>query len=410
MRSREETIEQIRHQFVSLTGVLDERSRRQWAATEAEKYGRGGLRWVCKATGMSHNTIARGIKEIKARRQVPVEEQSVSGRIRQKGGGRKLLEEKDRELLSSLRRMVEPTSRGDPMKPLCWTIMSTYTIAEELTKAGHPVSPRTVASMLKADDYRLQSNRKTKEGKQHPDRNEQFEYINRQSLRFMRKGEPVVSVDTKKKELIGNYANKGREWRPKGKPVEVKVHDFMDKELGKAIPYGVYDVKENEGWVSVGIDHDTAEFAAEALWRWWKKMGRERYGGAGKLLIMADGGGSNGSRSGLWKAALQGLANKTGLVIYVCHFPPGTSKWNKIEHKMFSYITQNWRGRPLISHEVVINLIANTKTKGGLRIRAELDNGHYETGKKVSDEELEKIKLRKAWFHGDWNYSISPTL
>jgi hypothetical protein len=410
MKSKEETVEQIRRQFVSLTGVLDERSRRQWAATEVEKYGRGGLRWVCEATGMSHNTIARGIKEIKERRQLPVEEQSVSGRIRQKGGGRKLLEEKDGELLSSLRRIVEPTSRGDPMKPLCWTIMSTYTIAEELTKAGHPVSPRTVAGMLKADGYRLQSNRKTKEGNQHPDRNEQFDYINRQSLRFMRNGEPVVSVDAKKKELIGNYANKGREWRPKGKPLEVKVHDFMDKELGKAIPYGVYDVKENEGLVSVGIDHDTAEFAAEALWRWWKKMGRERYGGAGKLLIMADGGGSNGSRSGLWKAALQGLANKTGLVIHVCHFPPGTSKWNKIEHKMFSYITQNWRGRPLISHEVVINLIANTTTNSGLRIRAGLDNGHYETGKKVSDEELEKIKLKQARFHGDWNYSISPNL
>jgi hypothetical protein len=264
--------------------------------------------------------------------------------------------------------------------------------------------------MLKADDYRLQSNRKTTEGKQHPDRNEQFEYINRQSLGFMGKGEPVVSVDTKKKEMVGNFANKGREWRPKGKPLEVLVHDFMDKELGKAIPYGVYDVKENEGWVSVGIDHDTAEFAAEALWRWWEKMGRERYGEAKRILIMADGGGSNGSRSRLWKTALQGLANKTGLIIQVCHFPPGTSKWNKIEHKMFSFITQNWRGRPLISHEVIINLIANTSTRSGLKIRAELDAGHYETGKKVSDEELRKIKLKHAPFHGDWNYSISPNV
>jgi hypothetical protein len=410
MRSKEETVGQIRRQFISLTGVLDERSRRQWAATEVEKYGRGGLRWVCEATGMSHNTIARGIKEIQERRHIPPEEQPVSGRIRQKGGGRKLSEEKDSELLPSLRRIVEPASRGDPMKVLCWTTLSTYSIAEALTKEGHPVSPRTVASMLKADDYRLQNNRKTKEGKQHPDRNEQFEYINRQSLRFMGKGEPVVSVDTKKKELVGNFANKGREWRPKGKPREVEVHDFMDSETGKAIPYGVYDVKENEGWVSVGIDHDTAEFAAEALWRWWRKMGRKRYGGATKILIMADGGGSNGSRSHLWKAALQGLANKTGLTVYVCHFPPGTGKWNKIEHKMFSYITQNWRGRPLISHEVVINLIANTKTRTGLKIRAGLDSGHYETGKKVSDEELEKIKLRHAQFHGDWNYSISPNI
>jgi hypothetical protein len=410
MRNKEETIKQIHPQFVSLTGVLDERSGRQWAATEAEKYGRGGLRWVCEATGMSHNTIARGMKEIQERRQLPVEEQSVPPRVRQKGGGRKSAEEKDPELLPLLRGIVEPTSRGDPMKPLCRTILSTYTIAEELTERGHPVSPRTVAGILKADDYRLQSNRKTKEGKQHPDRNEQFEYINRQSLKFMREGEPVVSIDTKKKELVGNFANKGREWRPKEKPLEVQVHDFMDKELGKAIPYGVYDVKENDGWLSVGTDHDTAEFAAAALWRWWGKMGKERYGEAKKILIMADGGGSNGSRSRLWKAALQGLANKTGLVIQVCHFPPGTSKWNKIEHRMFSYITQNWRGRPLISHEIVINLIANTSTRGGLKIRAELDTGHYETGKKVSDEELKKIKLKHAKFHGDWNYSISPNI
>jgi hypothetical protein len=408
--NKEKTVEQIRRQFVSLTGVLDERSRRQWAATEVEKYGRGGLRWVCEATGMSHNTIARGIKEIHERRQLPVEEQSVSKRIRRKGGGRKLAEEKDSELLSSLRRIVEPTNRGDPMKPLCWTTLSTYRIAEELTKEGHPVSPRTVASMLQADDYRLQSNRKTQEGNQHPDRNDQFEYINRQSLGFMESGEPVVSVDAKKKELIGNYGNKGREWRPKGEPLEVKVHDFIDKELGKAIPYGVYDLQGNEGWVSVGIDHDTAEFAAEALWRWWQKMGRKRYGGVRRILILADGGGSNGSRNWLWKAALQHLANKTGLVLFVCHFPPGTSKWNKIEHKMFSYITQNWHGRPLISHEVVINLIANTTAKGGLTIKAALDNGHYETGKKVSDEELKKIKLKHAPFHGDWNYSISPNV
>jgi hypothetical protein len=391
MWDKEKTVEQIRNQFVSLAGVLDERSRRQWAATEVEKYGRGGLRRVCEATGMSHNTIARGMKEIQERRQFPAEE--VPFRIRQKGGGRKLAEEKDRELLPLLRKIVEPTSRGDPMKPLCWTTLST--IAEELTRQGHPVSPRTVASMLKADDYRLQSNRKTKEGKQHPDRNEQFEYINRQSLKFTGKGEPVVSVDTKKKELAGNFGNKGREWRPKGKPQEVLVHDFMDKDLGKAIPYGVYDVKENEGWVSVGIDHETAEFAAEALWRWWQKMGRQRYGKAKKILIMADGGGSNGSRSRLWKTALQSLANKTGLEIQVCHFPPGTSKWNKIEHKMFSYITQNWRGRPLISHEVIINLIANTSTGSGLKIKAELDSGRYETGKKVSDEELQWKSGRK---------------
>jgi hypothetical protein len=408
MRNREETIEQIRNQFVSLSGVLDERSRRQWAATEAEKHGRGGLRWVCEATGMSHNTVARGMKEIQERRCLAPEEQTITVRIRQPGGGRKLLEEKDGELLALLRELVEPTSRGDPMKPLCWTTLSTYTLAKELTRQGHPVSPRTVASMLKADDYRLQSNRKTKEGNAHPDRNKQFEYINRQSLKYMRKGQPVVSVDTKKKEIVGNYANKGREWRPKGEPEEVKVHDFMDSGLGKAIPYGVYDVKGNEGWVSVGIDHDTAEFAVEALWRWWRGMGKKRYPKAKEILVMADGGGSNGSRSRLWKVALQKLSSKTGLVIHVCHFPPGTSKWNKIEHRMFSYITQNWRGRPLISHEVIINLIANTKTRGGLKIMAGLDTGHYETGKKVSDEKLRKIKLKQSSFHGDWNYSISP--
>jgi hypothetical protein len=408
MGDKEETVEQIRNQFISLTSVLGERSRRQWAATEVEKYGRGGLRWVCEATGMSHNTVMRGIKEVQERRQVSPEEQSVPLRIRQKGGGRKLLEEKDSELLPLLREIVEPMSRGDPMKPLCWTTLSTYTLAEELSRQGHPVSPRTVASMLKADDYRLQGNRKTKEGSQHPDRNGQFEYINNQSLKFMKGRQPVVSVDTKKKEIVGNFANKGRDWRPKGKPLEVKVHDFMDKELGKAIPYGVYDIQGNEGWVSVGIDHDTAEFAGEALWRWWNKMGKGRYPKAKKILITADGGGSNGSRSRLWKAVLQRLADKTGLVIHMCHFPPGTSKWNKIEHKMFSYITQNWRGRPLISHEVIIHLIANTKTRNGLRIRAELDSSRYETGKKISDEEMEKIILKQASFHGDWNYFISP--
>jgi hypothetical protein len=408
MRTREEIIDQIRNQFSSLTGVLDERSRRQWAATEAEKYGRGGLRWVCEATGMSYNTVARGMKEIQERRQLPPEEQSVPVRIRRKGGGRKLLEEKDHELLPLLRELVEPATRGDPMKPLCWTTLSTYTLAEELTRQGHPVSPRTVASMLKAGGYRLQGNRKTQEGNRHPDRNEQFEYINSQSLKFMKRGQPVVSVDTKKKELVGNFANKGKEWRPKGEPMEVKVHGFMDGGLGKAIPYGVYDVKGNEGWVSVGIDHDTAEFAGEALWRWWSKMGKERYPCAKKILITADGGGSNGSRSRLWKAALQTLADKTGLVIRVCHFPPGTSKWNKIEHKMFSCITQNWRGRPLISHEVIIQLIAHTKNRNGLKIRAGLDSGHYETGKKISDEEMEKINLKQSLFHGDWNYSISP--
>jgi hypothetical protein len=281
-------------------------------------------------------------------------------------------------------------------------------LAEALTRQGHRVSPRTVGRLLSADGYSLQSNRKTKEGVSHPHRNEQFEHINVMVKGFQHRGQPVISVDTKKKELIGEFRNAGREWRPKGEPEEVKVHDFVDTELGKAIPYGVYDLSENKGWVSVGIDHDTARFAAEAIRRWWKKMGSKRYRDARELLVTADGGGSNGSRCRLWKVALQELATKLQMPIHVCHFPPGTSKWNKIEHRMFCHITQNWRGRPLVSHEVIIQLINNTRTKAGLKIRAELDTGRYPTGIKVSDEELAALKLRPAKFHGDWNYALLP--
>ena len=294
------------------------------------------------------------------------------------------------------------------MSPLRWTCKSTSNLAEELTRQGHPVSPRTVGRLLSADGFSLQSNRKTKEGALHPDRNAQFEYINWMVKRFQRRGQPVISVDTKKKECIGEFKNGGREWRPKGEPEEVKVHDFVDKKLGKAIPYGVYDLSENNGWVSVGIDHDTARFAVEAIRRWWKKMGVKRYGDARELLITADGGGSNGSRCRLWKLALQELATKLEMPIHVCHFPPGTSKWNKIEHRMFCHITQNWRGRPLVSHEVIIQLIANTRTKAGLKIRAELDSGHYPIGIKVSDEDLAALKIKPAKFHGDWNYALPP--
>jgi hypothetical protein len=328
--------------------------------------------------------------------------------LRREGGGRKRCSEADPQLVEALLSLVEPMTRGDPMSPLLWTCKSTSNLAEALTRQGHPVSPRTVGRLLSADGYSLQSNRKTKEGGAHPDRNAQFEHINVMVQRFQHRGQPVISVDTKKKELIGEFKNGGREWRPKGEPEEVKIHDFVDAELGKVIPYGVYDLSQDKGWVSVGIDHDTARFAVEAIRRWWKKMGTKRYGDARELLITADGGGSNGSRCRLWKVALQELASKLGMPIHVCHFPPGTSKWNKIEHRMFCHITQNWRGRPLVSHEVVIQLIANTRTKAGLKIRAELDQGRYPTGIRVSDDELAALQLKPAKFHGDWNYALLP--
>jgi hypothetical protein len=397
---------QIALKYRSLAPLMDERMRRQWAATEAQAYGWGGLQAVSAAIKMSPNTIRKGMFELTSRENNPRE--AISTRIRRPGGGRKRSSENDPELTKKLGLLVEPLTRGDPMSPLRWTCLSTRNLAEELTRQGHPVSPRTVGRLLSADGYSLQSNRKTKEGTSHPDRNAQFEYINSTVKRFQRNGQPVISVDTKKKELIGEFRNGGREWRPQGDPEFVMVHDFIDKEMGKAIPYGVFDVNENKGWVSVGIDHDTAHFAAEAIRRWWKKMGVRRYRTAKELLIIADGGGSNGSRCRLWKLALQELANQIGMSIHVCHFPPGTSKWNKIEHRMFCHITQNWRGRPLISHEVVIQLIANTTTAAGLKIRAELDSGSYPTGIKVSDEELAALKIKRAKFHGEWNYALSP--
>jgi hypothetical protein len=402
----EATIRQIAAKYRSLGELMNERMRRQWAAAEAQAYGWGGLQAVSGAIGMSPNTIRKGLGELASREANP--DQPVSTRLRREGGGRKRCSEADPELIESLARLVEPMTRGDPMSPLRWTCKSTSNLAEELARQGHGVSPRTVGRLLSADGYSLQSNRKTKEGSSHPDRNAQFEHINRTVEAFQHRGQPVISVDTKKKELIGEFKNGGREWRPKGEPEEVKVHDFIDAELGKAIPYGVYDVSENKGWVSVGIDHDTARFAAEAIRRWWKKMGVKRYGDARELLITADGGGSNGSRCRLWKVALQELATKLQLPIHVCHFPPGTSKWNKIEHRMFCHITQNWRGRPLVSHEVIIQLIANTRTKVGLKIRAELDTGRYPTGIKISNDELAALRLKPAKFHGDWNYALLP--
>jgi hypothetical protein len=399
-------VQGIESRFAALSSLMDERMRRQWAAAEAKSYGWGGVRAVSGATGMSPNTIAKGLLELMAREANP--RAPFDARLRAPGAGRKRCTETDHHLATALEQLVDPATRGDPQSPLRWTCKSTTQLATELTRQGHPVSPSTVGRLLKEAGYSLQSNRKTKEGGKHPDRNAQFEHINATVLAFQKRGQPVISVDTKKKELVGNFKNGGREWQRKGEPDEVKVHDFMDKKLGKAIPYGVYDVTENEGWVSVGMDHDTARFATEAIRRWWNKMGAQRHRGATELLITADGGGSNSSRCRLWKVALQDLATRLDIPIHVCHFPPGTSKWNKIEHRMFCQITQNWRGRPLVSHEVIINLIANTTTEQGLRIQAELDTGSYPLRTKVTDQELDNVNIKRQRFHGEWNYSIRP--
>jgi hypothetical protein len=400
-------IKRLEAVYRSLAPVMDEQTRRQWAAAEAKAYGWGGIRAVSTAIGMSANTIRKGLWELSEREVGPKAE--TAGRVRKEGGGRKRQTERDPCLQAALEQLIEPATRGDPQSPLRWTCKSTTRLACELTEQGHPVSASTVGRLLIAAGYSLQGNRKTKEGTKHPDRNAQFEHINRTVQRFQQRGQPVISVDTKKKELVGEFRNGGREWQPQGEPVEVLVHDFMDKELGKVIPYGVYDITQNQGWVSVGIDHDTARFAAEAIRRWWRKMGMKCHRQAGELLITADGGGSNGIRCRLWKVALQELATYLGIPIHVCHFPPGTSKWNKIEHRMFCHITQNWRGRPLVSHEVILSLITATTTQQGLRIQAELDAGTYPTGIKVTDDELAAVNLKRAVFHGDWNYQILPT-
>jgi hypothetical protein len=399
-------VERLESVYSSLRPVMDERMRRQWAAAEARAYGWGGIHAVSDATGMSPNTIRKGLLELLARDRDPSIEINV--RLREAGGGRKCLTEVDTGLQMALEQLIDPATRGDPQSPLRWTCKSTTRLAAELSTNGHPVSASTVGRLLKAAGYSLQSNRKTKEGSEHVDRDAQFEHLNATVIAFQARGQPVISVDTKKKELIGEFRNSGREWQPKGEPMEVLVHDFIDHELGKAIPYGVYDVSANQGWVSVGIDHDTARFAAQAIGRWWNKMGMAHYPHASDLLITADGGGSNGWRNRLWKVALQDLATQIGIPISVCHFPPGTSKWNKIEHRMFCHITQNWRGRPLVSHEVVIHLIAATSTQHGLTIQAELDSGVYPIGTKVSDDELAAVHLERADFHGDWNYRILP--
>jgi Rhodopirellula transposase DDE domain len=402
--------EAIRRKYQALQAELDERTRRLWAASESLVLGHGGVVTVAKATGLAESTIRSGRQELEQAARSSSRPQGAR-RVRQPGGGRKPLTAQDPALVAALEALVDPVTRGDPMSPLRWTCKSTRKLAEELTESGHPVSRTTVAQVLEALGYSLQGTRKTQEGTTHPDRNAQFEYINQQVHGFQRRGQPVVSVDAKKKELVGEFANAGREYQPTGQPERVRVYDFMDKRLGKANPYGVYDLTANAGWVSVGTDHDTAQFAVETLRRWWYQMGHAAYPQARELLITADGGGSNGSRSRLWKVELQQLADETGLALTVCHFPPGTSKWNKIEHRMFCHITQNWRGRPLISHDVIVNLIANTTTATGLRIHAALDTKAYPTGLKVPKEQMKELRLQPKRFHGqDWNYTIMPRL
>lgn len=384
---------------------MDERARRQWAAAEAREWGWGGVTVVARATRLSRTTITAGLREL----TLPDKQRATEGmRVRRPGGGRKALTATDPGLLAALEALIEPTTRGDPESPLRWTCKSTRRLAEELTQQHHPVTANTVAALLREADYSLQANRKTREGASHPDRNAQFEHINAQVRRFQDRDQPAISVDTKKKELIGDFKNSGREWRPRGRPEEVRVHDFLDPKLGKAIPYGVYDMVNNQGWVSVGIDHDTAEFAVNSIRRWWRQMGRRRFPRAGELLITADGGGSNSPRSRLWRVSLQELADDLGLRLHVCHFPPGTSKWNKIEHRLFSFITQNWRGKPLVSHQAVVNLIASTTTQTGLVVKAALDTNRYDTAVNVTDEQLAQLRLTPHPFHGDWNYTLTP--
>lgn len=395
-------VKTLRQKYVGMEPVLTERSRRLWAATEALALGRGGIALVERATGVSRSTISRGIRELESGKTLE------GGRTRRPGGGRKRATEKDKKLWVDLDALVEPTASGDPTSALRWTSKSVRHLAEELQAMGHEVSHRLVADLLHKDGYSLQANRKTLEGSQHPDRDAQFRYLNDRVRSFQKRHQPVVSVDTKKKELVGDFKNPGREWRPKKDPEPVRVHDFRIPENGKAIPYGIYDLSRNEGWVTVGIDHDTASFAVNAIRRWWKVMGRPAYRGATSLLITADAGGSNGPRLRLWKWELQRFANRTGLAITVCHCPPGTSKWNKIEHRLFSHIAMNWRGKPLVSLAAIVNLIASTRTAAGLRVRSEIDRGSYPKGIEVTDEQMAQVRLRPHRFHGDWNYTLRP--
>ena len=401
--------EAIEAKFRALSGRLDEATLRLWAAVEAHTLGRGGVSTVAKAVGMSRTTIYAGLCELAiATSSGDASPRTDMNRVRARGGGRKRLTDKDPALLRDLDALVEPTTRGDPQSPLRWTCKSTPRLAKELVARGHQVSQRSVCDLLAQLDYSLQATRKIHEGGRHADRDAQFGYIANTVAQYQARGDPVVSVDTKKKELIGDFKNGGREWQPKGHPEGVRVYDFIDPRLGQVSPYGVYDVAANQGWVSVGITHDTAEFAVESIRRWWREMGQPLYPAAQHLLITADCGGSNGYRVRLWKVELQKLADELAMVIHVCHFPPGTSKWNKIEHRMFCHITENWRGRPLVSREVVVNLIGNTTTTEGLHIQAQLDEKDYPAGLKVSDQQLAALAMERDDFHGEWNYRLKP--
>ena len=392
----------IYQKWVALVDVLDERGRRRWAATEAMAIGHGGVAAVALATGMSDRTVRNGIAEVRVGAVLP------AGYQRKTGGGRKPLEHLQTDLIEAVERLVEPTERGDPQSPLRWTCKSLANLEIELKEQGYQIGQTKIRTVLKQLGYSLQGNRKTREGKEHPDRDAQFRHIHRRVTACQRGGRPAISVDTKKKENLGNKANCGREYRPKGKPVEVDTHDFPDKKRGKAVPSGVYDIRENEACVTIGISKDTAAFAVEAIRRWWKELGRTRYRKPSRLLITADCGGSNGHRNRLWKLKLQALADELGMIIEVCHYPPGTSKWNKIEHRLFCHITRNWRGVPLESHEVVVNLVSSTRTREGLEVHCWLDEGDYQNGRKVTDREMQTIRLRRNSFHGDWNYEIQP--
>lgn len=406
-----ELIAVIRNKYQALRLVMDEKVRRRWAACEARAIGWGGLTAVAAATGLSRPTIRAGLAEVQGGASHSKEDQQPElHKVRRGGGGRRRLTAGDRTLLKDLQALLESSTRGDPQSPLLWTSKSTRHLADALGQQGHHVSHHTVARLLEELHYSRQANRKTKEGSTHRDRDAQFEHINKPVRVVQKRGQPVVSVETKKKELIGDFKNAGREWQPTGHPVEVRTKAFVDKQLGKGIPYGVYDLTANTGWVSVGLDHDTAQFAAEALRRWWQQMGSRVYPKAKELLVTADAGGSNGYRIRVWKVALQALADAIGLRISVCHFPPGTSKWNKIEHRMFCHITEHWRGKPLVSRAVIVNLIGSTKTRPGVTIKAELDENASPTGINVSDEALAAICLQKDKFHGAWNYTIRPRI
>ena len=397
---------EIRARYTNIEWALNEKLRRLFAANEAKVFGHGGITLAQKATGVARNSIKQGLKELSDKEEGIVS--SPPTRMRKVGGGRKASVKKDKTLRLALENLVEPTTLGDPESPLRWTCKSLRQLESELRSQGFSVSHTSVGNLLKEIGYSLQGNQKTLEGSKHPDRNAQFEFINSQTESAIHDGQPVISVDTKKKELVGRYRNGGKELRPKGKPKQVKVYDFVDKELGRVNPYGVYDIADNSAWVSVGTDHDTATFAVSTIRRWWFSMGRDLYPEANKLVITADGGGSNGSRVRLWKVELQKLANELNFPIHVSHFPSGTSKWNKIEHRLFSFISMNWRGKPLVSHETIVNLIAATTTINGLKVRAELDSSHYPKGIKVADDELNAIQIERDEFHGEWNYSILP--